>query len=377
MIMAHPNIGPYVSTQLIRALVTSNPSPAYVGRVAAIFNNNGSGVKGDLDGGRPAIVTDAEALAGSANPTSACCATRPCTRSRFLRGLGAQGRERHRRPDGVLAPQVANLGQNVFNPDTVFGYYPAENELPGYPALVGPEFGIQSALTALRRANLVNTLVYSNIATGANNPFGTSLDLSAIQTLAARPGRDGGRAEPAPLPRPPVRGREGRDRHRRQRRSRRRARASARSRRPTSSPRLPSSRSRGEHDDSPRLPPHLRVRRRSGSPPSSRASSFGLLAQRRAGRRRRTRTRRSSASSCSGATTRTTWSSPSRERLAGYTAYAAARGASLAIAAARGHGLRGRPPEPRPQLRPPSRDGRAQGALRRGQPRGRHERRGR
>ncbi len=51
----------------------------------------------------------------------------------------------------------------------------------------GPEFGIQSALTALRRANLVNTLVYSTIPTGANNPSGTALDLSVIQSLSNDP----------------------------------------------------------------------------------------------------------------------------------------------------------------------------------------------
>ena len=44
----HPNIGPFISQRLIQQLVTSNPSPAYVGRVAAVFNNNGAGVRGDM-----------------------------------------------------------------------------------------------------------------------------------------------------------------------------------------------------------------------------------------------------------------------------------------------------------------------------------------
>ena len=44
----HPNVGPFIGKQLIQRLVTSNPSPAYVGRVAAVFNNNGSGVRGDM-----------------------------------------------------------------------------------------------------------------------------------------------------------------------------------------------------------------------------------------------------------------------------------------------------------------------------------------
>jgi uncharacterized protein (DUF1800 family) len=48
----HPNVGPFISQQLIQHLVTSNPTPAYVGRVAAVFANNGQGVRGDLERGR-------------------------------------------------------------------------------------------------------------------------------------------------------------------------------------------------------------------------------------------------------------------------------------------------------------------------------------
>src|SRR6202140_2467695 len=57
----HPNVGPFISTRLIRSLVTSNPSPAYIQRVATVFNNNGSGVRGDLRAVVSAILTDPEA----------------------------------------------------------------------------------------------------------------------------------------------------------------------------------------------------------------------------------------------------------------------------------------------------------------------------
>jgi uncharacterized protein (DUF1800 family) len=186
-IMAHPNIAPYVSTQLIHGLVTSNPSPAFVGRIAAVFNNNGSGVKGDLSAVVRAIVTDTEALAGAADPNFGALRDPVYFTIALLRALGATAASGTGRSDGVLAPQIANLGQNLFNPDTVFSYYPADNHLPGSSTMWGPEFGIQSALTALRRANFVNTLVYSNIPTGANNPSGTALDLSFIQSLSNDP----------------------------------------------------------------------------------------------------------------------------------------------------------------------------------------------
>jgi len=62
-IFKHPNIAPYISQQLIQRLVTSNPSPAYVARVAEKFNNNGNGVKGDMKAVVSAILLDEEALA--------------------------------------------------------------------------------------------------------------------------------------------------------------------------------------------------------------------------------------------------------------------------------------------------------------------------
>src|SRR5437762_5728573 len=65
----HPNVPPFVSKQLIQHLVTSNPSPAYVGRVAAIFNNDGSGVRGDLGAVVTAILLDSEARADDHGPS--------------------------------------------------------------------------------------------------------------------------------------------------------------------------------------------------------------------------------------------------------------------------------------------------------------------
>jgi uncharacterized protein (DUF1800 family) len=67
----HPNVAPFFAKQMIQRLVTSNPSPAYVARVAAKFNNNGLGVRGDLKAVWAAILTDSELLspAGLSSPT--------------------------------------------------------------------------------------------------------------------------------------------------------------------------------------------------------------------------------------------------------------------------------------------------------------------
>lgn len=61
----HSNVGPYMSRHLITNLVTSNPSSEYIARVASIFNDNGSGVKGDLKAVIRSILTDQEAVVGS------------------------------------------------------------------------------------------------------------------------------------------------------------------------------------------------------------------------------------------------------------------------------------------------------------------------
>jgi hypothetical protein len=60
ILMAHPNIAPFISKQLIMRLLKSNPSPAYVARVATVFNDNGQGVKGDLKAVVKAILLDSE-----------------------------------------------------------------------------------------------------------------------------------------------------------------------------------------------------------------------------------------------------------------------------------------------------------------------------
>jgi len=63
-IFHHPNVGPFIGKQLIQRLVTSNPSPAYVGRISAVFNNDGSGTRGNLKAVVKAILLDPEARYG-------------------------------------------------------------------------------------------------------------------------------------------------------------------------------------------------------------------------------------------------------------------------------------------------------------------------
>jgi uncharacterized protein (DUF1800 family) len=96
-IFAHPNVGPFVSRQLIQRLVTSNPRPAYVSRVAAAFANDGTGVRGDMKAVLKAILLDPR-RATTASPQAragASCASRCCASSP---GPGRTGRRRRAMP---------------------------------------------------------------------------------------------------------------------------------------------------------------------------------------------------------------------------------------------------------------------------------------
>jgi hypothetical protein len=74
------------------------------------------------------------------------------------------------------------LDQPVFQPPTVFSYYSPDYEVPGAKTL-GPEFQILYTTTTVRRANVVNTLVYVGVVPGANNPTGTTLTWARHEAL--------------------------------------------------------------------------------------------------------------------------------------------------------------------------------------------------
>jgi uncharacterized protein (DUF1800 family) len=185
----HPNTGPYICSQLIHQLVTSNPSPPYVARCSAAFANNGSGVRGDMKAVITAILLDPEARGDVKNDPNYGHLRDPILlMTHLLRTFNATS-------DGVLAstPQsfTNDLGQNLFNPPTVFSYYPADFGLAG-TSLFGPEFGLLDTSTTYKRANFINTLFVANSGNGiapngVNRPTGTKADFAAYQAMATNP----------------------------------------------------------------------------------------------------------------------------------------------------------------------------------------------
>jgi Protein of unknown function (DUF1800) len=180
-IFNHPNVGPFIGKQLIQKLATSEPTPGYVARIAAVFNNNGAGLRGDLRAVVRSILTDPEARgARKIDPAYGKLIEPALYMTSIARAANAAS-------DGVyFRAQSASLGQFVFYAPSVFNYYPFDYVVPG-TQLLGPEFGIQTSTTAINRANFANGLVFSNsIAPDATvyGSTGTTLNLAAYQAVA-------------------------------------------------------------------------------------------------------------------------------------------------------------------------------------------------
>ena len=180
----HPNTGPYLCTQLIHQFVTSNPSPAYVGRCSAAFANNGAGVRGDMKAVITAILLDPEARGDVKNDPNYGHLREPVLfTTNLLRAFNATS-DYNLSGSWTTQNFLIDLGQDLFNPDTVFSYFPADYQLPGTNNF-GPEFGSLSSASAFKRANFVNSLVTANNGngippSGSERPTGTKLNYSSF-----------------------------------------------------------------------------------------------------------------------------------------------------------------------------------------------------
>jgi uncharacterized protein (DUF1800 family) len=177
----HPNTGPFFAQQLIQRLVTSNPSPGYVYRVAQVFANDGTGVRGNLGAVVKAILLDYEARASSVQGNAGYGKLKePLLQQtaiyRSLNATAANGRF-------ALFSAQTTLTQAALRSPTVFNFFSPDYVPTGVLAgagLVGPEFQNLTASTAITIPNTLYASIYS--ATG-----GLNLDLSSLTVNAANP----------------------------------------------------------------------------------------------------------------------------------------------------------------------------------------------
>jgi uncharacterized protein (DUF1800 family) len=208
-IFNHPNVGPFIGKQLIQHLVTSNPSPAYVERVARVFNNAcdalypvpgcSTNARGNLKAVVQAILLDPEARGDVKTDPNYGKLREPAQYiNGFLRAFNVKSFDKASTSDGALGGRsstdfTGTLDQPIYQPTTVFSYYQPGYEVPG-TKILGPAFGILSTSTTLRRANDINTLVYSGVTANTtptpaspDRPRGTSIDIANLEALAVNP----------------------------------------------------------------------------------------------------------------------------------------------------------------------------------------------
>jgi len=160
----HPNVGPFFARQMIQRLVTSNPSPAYVQRVASAFNNNGANVRGDLKAVWRAILTDPEARA-DLNPSNAYSGKLREPIMRFVQWarLAEVYSTNGKYEIYDLSSSDASLGQSALRSPSVFNFfrpgYTPPNSSIGDNSKQAPEFQIVNETTIAGYINFMEWMV--------------------------------------------------------------------------------------------------------------------------------------------------------------------------------------------------------------------------
>ncbi len=189
-IFQHPNVAPFIAKQLIQRLVSSNPSPGYVARVASVFNNNGLGVRGDLGAVVKAMLLDNEARSGHLDfPTSFGKLKEPILRQaalwRAFSASAANGRYLYANPE-------RDFDQAPLRSASVFNFFRPDYGQPGPIAdqgLVSPEFQITNETTIVTTTNrLYTNAVFRFVGRVANpNPEHILLSIEQEKDMADDP----------------------------------------------------------------------------------------------------------------------------------------------------------------------------------------------
>jgi uncharacterized protein (DUF1800 family) len=184
-IYRHPNVAPFVSKLLIQHMVTSDPTPAYVGRVSAVFTAHRDSPN-QLQEVVKAILLDPEARGDvKTDPRYGKLREPVQLLTNVLRNFDVASANLAGQSDGVVNNSLTPLGQNVFNSPTVFNYYQPNYVVPG-TTILGPEYGIYTTGTAIGRANLFATYAFNGLTVAApDRPNGTRINLAEAQAMSA------------------------------------------------------------------------------------------------------------------------------------------------------------------------------------------------
>ncbi|MEM7010257.1 MAG: DUF1800 family protein, partial [Verrucomicrobiota bacterium] len=179
LLFNHPNVGPFIARRLIQRLVTSNPSPGYIYRVAQVFDDNGSGVRGDLGAVVRAILMDYEARAAEHIDFIG----HGHLKEPLVRIVGLMRAFEASQPNGELSIRwfIDDFGQGPMSSPTVFNFFTPDYSQPGPLAAAGlasPEFQITSETTSILTANFLYYLIHRSPRNGDNDRL--VLDLTSL-----------------------------------------------------------------------------------------------------------------------------------------------------------------------------------------------------
>ena len=183
----HPNLPAFFSKQLIQHLVTSNPSPAYISRVSAVFKDNGAGVRGDLKAVITAILLDPEARSSAtdfANPQYGKVREALLRYTEWARAFTAQSRTGSYGIGSTEDP-IYGLGQMTLRSPTVFNWFAPGYVPPGTSIeqanLVGPEFQMTNVTTVVGYLNYLQDAIGSGARNGSDifSNYGAELSLAS------------------------------------------------------------------------------------------------------------------------------------------------------------------------------------------------------
>jgi uncharacterized protein (DUF1800 family) len=188
-IFKHPNVGPFFGKLLIQRMVTSNPSPAYVGRVAKAFNDNGRGVRGDLAAVFKAVLLDPEARQYTEGDDQYGKVREPLLRlSGLLRAFNARSTSGRFTGIDNTDSSTSNLSQTVLRAPTVFNFYRPGYVPPNSAAsdakLVAPELQLSNEVSVAGYLNYIRSVWLP-----ANTNRDIQLDFSAEAALADDAGK--------------------------------------------------------------------------------------------------------------------------------------------------------------------------------------------
>ena len=190
----HANTGPFISRQLIQRLITSNPSPGYVYRVAQAFADDGTGTRGNLGAVVHAILTDYEARSGAVAATASFGKLKePLLRATaLLRSLeGASNLGRYANAPFHTSINTENtLGQAPLHAPTVSNFFEPNFVHPGTLAASGlyaPEYQILNDTTAISLPNQLWNFIYANRSTTNTIEATVGIPLGRFLPLARTP----------------------------------------------------------------------------------------------------------------------------------------------------------------------------------------------